>query len=151
MKTTGTRAKPRLIALVGPFIAVALVQAFVASLSIYTLSAVRGYVGGESLWSKGQKAAIFFLHQYAENGDEAYYREFESALSVPLGDRVARLALDVPPVDVEAARRGLLAGQLHESDVPRHDLAVPDIPPRPLSRYVDQALGRGRSADRRAR
>jgi diguanylate cyclase (GGDEF)-like protein/PAS domain S-box-containing protein len=118
MKTTGTRAKPKLIALVWPFVLVALVQAAVASLSIYTLSAVRAYVGGESLWSKGQKAAVFFLDRYAETGDEAYYLEFEKALAVPLGDRHARLALDVPPADVTAARRGLAQGANHASDVP---------------------------------
>jgi diguanylate cyclase (GGDEF)-like protein/PAS domain S-box-containing protein len=117
-RTTATRAKPKLAALVWPFVLVALVQAAVASLSIYTLSAVRAYVGGESLWSKGQKMAVFFLDRYVETGNEAYYLEFEKALAVPLGDRRARLALDVPPADVEAARRGLLQGANHASDVP---------------------------------
>src|SRR5262245_44454768 len=58
-KMTRARARLRLAALVWPFVAVVLVQAVIASLSLYTLSAVRAYVGGESLWSKGQKAAIY--------------------------------------------------------------------------------------------
>jgi diguanylate cyclase (GGDEF)-like protein/PAS domain S-box-containing protein len=115
---TGMRSKLRLAGLVWPFVAVVLAQAAVASLSICTLSAVRAYVGGESLWSKGQKSAIYFLDRYAETGEEKYYDQFRRALAVPLGDRAARLALDAQPVDVQAAERGLLRGRNHESDVP---------------------------------
>jgi len=111
------RDKPRLIVLVWPFVAVVLAQAAVASVSLYTLSAVRAYVGGESLWSKGQKDAIYFLDRYSETGDETYYRQFDKAMAVPLGDRAARLALDVPPVDISAAKRGLKRGGNHENDL----------------------------------
>ncbi len=111
------REKPRLIGLVWPFVAVVLVQAAVAALSLYTLSAVRAYVGGESLWSKGQKDAIHFLHSYAETGDERDYFEFKRAITIPLGDRTARLALEGTPVDLKDARQGLLQGGNHEDDV----------------------------------
>ena len=53
MKLSSTDAGPRLIGLVWPFVAVVLIQALVATLSLHTLSAVRAYVGGESQWSKG--------------------------------------------------------------------------------------------------
>jgi hypothetical protein len=47
--------KHRLFRLVLPFVAVILFQAFLAGVSLEVLSSVRAYVGGESLWSKGQK------------------------------------------------------------------------------------------------
>ncbi len=112
-----TPAKSRLILLVWPFVAVVLAQAAVASLSIYTLSAVRAYVGGESLWSKGQKDAIYSLNRYAETGDAVYFRAFRRAIQVPLGDHRARLALDAIPPDLEVARAGLLRGDNHPDDI----------------------------------
>ncbi|TIT76446.1 MAG: PAS domain S-box protein, partial [Mesorhizobium sp.] len=91
MKLSSTDASPRLIGLVWPFIVVVLIQALVASLSLYTLSAVRAYVGGESQWSKGQKQAIYFLSLYADTGKPEYFREYRQAIAVPLADRSARL------------------------------------------------------------
>lgn len=114
---TGPRARSRLILLIWPFVAVVLAQAAVASLSIYTLSAVRGYAGGESLWSKGQKDAIYMLNRYAETADAVYFRAFRRAIQVPLGDHRARLALDAEPPDLEAARAGLLRGENHPDDI----------------------------------
>ena len=87
------RARPRLIGLVWPFIAVVLVQLLVAGLSLYTMSAVRAYVGGESLWSKGQKEAIYFLNRYADTGREAFFQHYEQAIAVPMADRRARMDL----------------------------------------------------------
>ena len=54
---------------IGPFlIAVALLAALgVGSAEI--LSAVRAYVGGESLWSKGQKDAVYHLAGFADEAD----------------------------------------------------------------------------------
>lgn len=114
---TAARAKSRLVLLIWPFVAVVLAQAAVASLSIYTLSAVRAYVGGESLWSKGQKDAIYMLNRYAETADAVYFRAFRRAIQVPLGDHRARLALDAEPPDLEVARAGLLRGENHPADV----------------------------------
>jgi PAS domain-containing protein len=116
-KMKGLRTRSRLAVLVWPFVAAVLAQAAVAALSLHMLSAVRAYVGGESLWSKGQKDAIYFLDRYVQTGDETYYRAFRLAIRAPLGDRAARLALDVPPVDVSAAKRGFRRGGNHQSDV----------------------------------
>ncbi|QKC81809.1 EAL domain-containing protein [Mesorhizobium sp. NZP2077] len=110
-------ASPRLLGLVWPFIAVVLIQALVASLSLYTLSAVRAYVGGESQWSKGQKHAIYFLSLYADTGKEEFFGEYRAAIAVPLADRSARLALEQPEPDTEAARAGFLRGGNHTDDV----------------------------------
>ena len=76
-----------MVALFGFIIALQLV---VAVVSIDLLSAVRSYVTGESLYSKGQKDAQIHLIDYAEYHREEDYRRFLEALAVPLGDRVAR-------------------------------------------------------------
>jgi len=117
MKLSSTDAGPRLLGLVWPFVAVVLIQALVATLSLHTLSAVRAYVGGESQWSKGQKQAIYFLSLYADTGQEEYFSEYRQAIAVPLADRAARLALEQAEPDTNAARLGFLGGNNHPDDV----------------------------------
>src|SRR5436190_19380629 len=67
------------------------------SVSLYgvrMLSGIRAYVGGEGLWSKAQKQAIFRLNRYVDTGDEADYQRFLTYLDVPRGDRQAREELE---------------------------------------------------------
>src|SRR5215510_5594360 len=88
-------------------------------ISMYVLSAVRAYVGGEGLWSKSQKDAIFHLVRYAGTADEADFRKYQEAIAIPLGARKAREALDRPArmIDYEAARQGFLQGKNHPDDI----------------------------------
>jgi diguanylate cyclase (GGDEF)-like protein len=117
-RSAGRKAVKGLIRAVLPFLIVISIQTVLASASVGVLSAVRAYVGGESLWTKGQKDAIYRLSLYAQTGNEADYRLFETALSVPLGDRAARRALERSPADVDSARLGFLAGGNDPDDVP---------------------------------
>ncbi|MGX5839966.1 EAL domain-containing protein [Mesorhizobium sp. ArgA1] len=117
MRLSPTDTSPRLLGLVWPFILVVLVQALVASGSLYTLSAVRAYVGGESHWSKGQKQAIYFLGLYADTGKEEFFNEYREAIAIPLADRSARLALEQSKPDTNAARAGFLQGRNHPDDL----------------------------------
>lgn len=117
MKFSFLSAKMRLLRLVSPFIAIVLLQAFLAGMSLSVLSSVRAYVGGESLWSKGQKDAIHYLSLYGETGDDRYFEQYEKAFAKPLGDRAGRLALEKKPPDLEAARAGFLQGGNHPDDV----------------------------------
>ncbi|MFI0845142.1 EAL domain-containing protein [Mesorhizobium sp. IMUNJ 23232] len=111
------RRAPSLLGLIWPFIVVVLIQTAIAGFSIYTLSAVRAYVGGESHWSKGQKNAIHFLGLYAETRNDSYFQAYQEALAVPLADRQGRLALELPEPDFEAAKRAFVAGGNHPDDV----------------------------------
>jgi diguanylate cyclase (GGDEF)-like protein/PAS domain S-box-containing protein len=113
-----TSGKHRLLRLVSPFVAVVLFQAFLAGLSLETLSSVRAYVGGEGLWSKGQKDAIHFISLYSRTGDEQFFGRFKVALAVPLADRAARYALEQQTPDLNAARDGFLGGGNHLDDIP---------------------------------
>ncbi|MEK8034028.1 PAS domain S-box protein [Ideonella sp. DXS29W] len=92
-------------------------QASLAIFSIQVMSAVRSYSNGESLYSKGQKDAQIHLLDYAEFGHEEDYQAFMRALAAPLGDRVAREAMDLPRPDYERARAGFLAGGNHPDDI----------------------------------
>lgn len=85
MNQTRTLGTPRLLGIVWPFIAVVLFQALLGGVSLYMLSAVRGYVAGESLWSKGQKDAIYYLNLYADSHDEAIFNKYRNAIAVPQG------------------------------------------------------------------
>lgn len=93
MKRKQTLGTPRLLGIVWPFIAVVLFQALLGCLSLYVLSAVRSYVAGESLWSKGQKDAIYYLNLYADSRDEAIYLKYQQAIAVPQGGHELRIAL----------------------------------------------------------
>jgi signal transduction histidine kinase/CheY-like chemotaxis protein len=108
------RSWPTVVVLVG----MTALQVSVAAFSLYVLSAVRAYVAGESLYSKGQKDAQIYLLDYAQNHREEDYRKLVEALAVPIADRRAREALQRPMPDLEAARQAFIEGGNHPDDVP---------------------------------
>ena len=82
------------------------------------LSGLRGFVGAEALWSKGQKEATIHLLQYASNHQVRDYEEFRKLLAKPLGTmKDARLELVKDAPDYKTARQGLLQGGNHPDDV----------------------------------
>ena len=103
--------------IIAVFVAMTILQASVAALSIQLLSTVRAYVAGESLYSKAQKDAQIYLLDYTESHREADYLRFEAALAIPLGDRAAREALQRAVPDIEAAREGFLDGGNDPDDI----------------------------------
>jgi len=99
------------------FVVAVLLLALLCSAIVGLLSSARAYVGGESLYSKGQKDAVRFLGQYLRSGDEADWRRHLAALAVPLGDRAAQLELEKPRPDFEVVRNGLLQGGNDAADL----------------------------------
>src|SRR6185295_7638783 len=85
---------------------------------VEVLSGVRAYVGGESLWSKGQKDAVQFLQRYVERRNPRDYDRYLKAIAIPLGDRRARLELERAHPDMDPVAAGFAAGRNHPSDVP---------------------------------
>lgn len=81
------------------------------------LSAVRAFVGGEGLWSKAQKNAVFSLQRYASTKNEKDYEQFLAFLSIPEGDHIARIELKKPNPDREIVRKGFLQGGIHPDDI----------------------------------
>ncbi len=107
----------RLLLIIWPFLAVAVFLVVLALLSVDILSAGRAYVGGEGLWSKAQKDAVYYLTRYAQSQSPEDYRAFQRAITVPLGDRKARLQLESDDPDYAVAREGLLEGRTHPDDI----------------------------------
>ena len=71
---------------------------------LHLLSAARGYVGGESRWSKGHAIAAVELRAYAATGAPSHLEAFRAALDVPLADREAREIMERPVLDDEARK-----------------------------------------------
>ncbi|QRX82691.1 ATP-binding protein [Glaciimonas sp. PAMC28666] len=69
------------------------------------------------MYSKSQKEAVIYLNQYGASHDESDYLRFLHAIAVPMGDYSARLALDKPDVDIDAARAAFLAARNHPDDI----------------------------------
>jgi two-component system, cell cycle sensor histidine kinase and response regulator CckA len=81
-------------------------------------SGVRAYVGGEGLYSKGQKDAVFHLLRYADTRNEAEYEAYQAAIAVPRGDKTARLELEKPSPNLDVAAAGFAQGRNHAADIP---------------------------------
>jgi diguanylate cyclase (GGDEF)-like protein len=88
-----------------------------AVVSLELLSTIRAYVGGEGLYSKGQKNATYYLAQFSVSQSEEDFQQYLTAITFPLGDRKARFALQRNPVDLKAAREGFLAGGNDPADI----------------------------------
>jgi PAS domain S-box-containing protein len=101
------------------FIPIVALQLLVTVLSIDLMSAVRSYVTGESLYSKGQKDAQLHLVNYAETRREEDYRLFLNSLEIPHGDRMAREEMQKRSFDRDATRAFYLAGGNHPDDIDR--------------------------------
>ncbi|WP_024304137.1 EAL domain-containing protein [Pseudogulbenkiania sp. MAI-1] len=135
----------RLLNFAWPFIVAVVSLVLLGGLSQNVLSAVRAYVAGESLWSKGQKDAVYYLERYAETASEQAWQQYLQAISVPLGDSRARQALDRPDPDRDAAAEGFLQGANDPDDIP--ELIWLFLHFRRIS-YIDQAIGYWTEGDR---
>ncbi len=109
---------PGLLKLVMPSVIIIMSQVVLAGVSLRAVSLLRAYVGGESLWSKEEKNAIYLLHDYTEGRTSKALAEFRRALSAPLGDMEARRALEKTPPDYEEAAHGFAIAGIHPDDIP---------------------------------
>lgn len=84
-------------------------------LTIKILSASRAYINGESHYSKGQKDATRHLITYFFTKNIEEWKLFNNEISVPIGDKTARLGLinNAPMKTIEA---GLRAGRNNQKD-----------------------------------
>ena len=111
------RRGQRLILIVWLFLALVGATLGFAYYSMGVLSAARAFVGGEGLWSKAERDAIYALSRYANTRDARDYQAYTSALDTILGDRQFRLELEKPQPDLQISRQGLLQGRNHPADV----------------------------------
>ena len=78
---------------------------------------MRAYVGGESVWSKAQKDAVFHLQKYATGRSPDELFKFRSDVAVYLGDHEARIEMDKPTPDIGTVRREFIRGGNNPDDV----------------------------------
>jgi len=116
--TGPTQLNTRILRRTWPLVASNLLVLFIAILCMTALSAMRAFVGGESLWSKAQKDAGTHLRQFARSGDPAEFTQFQNQIAIPLGDRAARLELQKAHPDLKIAYAGLRAGGNEADDIP---------------------------------
>lgn len=84
--------------------------------SIKVNASVRAYIFGESLYSKGQKDASRHLISYVMFQEEESWDLFNTELSVPIGDSLARTGLSYDS-SYAFVRSGFLQGKNHEADI----------------------------------
>ena len=99
------------------FAGIVLSLLIIANFSLGMLSSVRAYVGGESLWSKAQKDAVFHLQNYARDHNPGEIALFRNNIDIPLGDHQARLEMDEPNPNLPVVRQGFLRGGIHPDDI----------------------------------
>jgi diguanylate cyclase (GGDEF)-like protein/PAS domain S-box-containing protein len=106
-----------LLETIWPFCFIVMLLIFLSIASMNTLSSVRAFVSGESLWSKSQKESVRHLHDYAKTHAETDYQLFLNAIAVPLNDKVARLELQKSRPNLNKAKEALIKGKNHPEDV----------------------------------
>lgn len=89
---------------------------FLSKFGMDTLSSIRAYVGGEGLYSKGQKDAVYYLRRYASSHDKNDYQKFLEFIKVPLGDKKFRLQIEKPDPDLDIAYQGYIEGRNSPED-----------------------------------
>ncbi|TXH06355.1 MAG: EAL domain-containing protein [Nevskiaceae bacterium] len=117
-RLSGYSITVKLVVMVGCLAAVGVVMALTITLASQVTTGIRAYVGGEGLYTKGQKEAIYHLERFARSGDGRDYQLFLDAIAIPLGDHDARVAMQRPVLDYAAAERGFLQGGNDAEDVP---------------------------------
>ena len=84
--------------------------------SIKILSSIRAYVNGESEYSKAQKDATRYLIDFIQTSEIKSYHLFKKELAVPIGDSLARVALQSGKPD-SVIRLAALQGRNHPDDI----------------------------------
>src|SRR5258708_13034795 len=113
----GISIAKKLYCTVGIMGLIIIVELAVLFFSINTLSYVGAYVGGEGLWSKAQKDALYALLKYARTRNEADYMLFRGFMKVNQGDNDARKELSKANPDFPIVRKAFIAGRTHPDDV----------------------------------
>ena len=111
-------ADKELFKIVWPFLVIVALLVLLSFESLAILVSIRSYAEGESLWSKGQKTAVFSLLRYAKTHDEEDFQRYEESIAVPLGDKIARLEYIKDKPDHAVIWQGLIQGRTHPGEIP---------------------------------
>ena len=109
------RGRPDLI--VWLFVGIVLCLLALAYYSSELLSSGRAFIAAEGTWAKAQRDAVHHLTRYALDRQEADLREYERAMAVIQGPRIARIEYAKPNPDDAVIRQGLVAGGVHPEEI----------------------------------
>ncbi|MES2395975.1 MAG: ATP-binding protein [Bacteroidota bacterium] len=107
----------KLYLVVGAMALLITVELFTMLFALNTLSSVRAFVGGEGLWSKAEKDAVYYLQKYSRTFNEKDYAKFQEFMKVPLGDHKTLMELNKKNPNLEIAKQGFLEGRNHPDDI----------------------------------
>ena len=110
-------APPRIAPFALSYAAITLAFIGFVHLALSMQTGARGYVAGESVWSKSEKQAALCLQRYATTADPADYECYETHFSLPLTHRDARRELLKPDFDAARVRELLITGAIDPDDV----------------------------------
>ncbi|MEA2608580.1 MAG: two-component system, cell cycle sensor histidine kinase and response regulator CckA, partial [Chloroflexota bacterium] len=124
---------------VGPVLLLVTAMALLAIIyaSLQVQSGVRAYVGGEGLYSKGQKDAVFHLLRYADTRNDAEYQAYLTSIAIPRGDKTARIELEKANPDLGVAASGFAQGHNNEADI---SVLITTFRTFRHVSYIDQAI-----------
>ncbi len=107
----------KLALLAAVYVLIGLVLLGLGYAGLTLLNGVRAYVGGEGIWSRNQKNAVYYLLQYTQTRDERFYQKFEESVASPKVLKRARLELEKPHFSKVLVAQSAIAGGLHPDDV----------------------------------
>ncbi|PTB96897.1 two-component sensor histidine kinase [Marivirga lumbricoides] len=91
----------------------------ILTINYYSLkinASIRAYINGESLYAKGQKDATYYLSKYLYFSDSSYISQYQKAISIPVGDKMARVILENDG-DEQLVRKYFIQGNNHPEDI----------------------------------
>ena len=98
------------------FILSLIVLTIASTFTINFITGAKAFIGGEGMYSKGQKDAVWYLMKYLMTNDESEYKHFRDSMKIPLAGRRARLELEKPDVNQELAIQALIEARNHPDD-----------------------------------
>lgn len=107
----------RLYTVVGVMAMLIATELFILSFAMKTLSAVRAFVGAESIWSKAQKNAALEFGRYKNTHDEKHYKKFLASFAIPDADHRARMELEKKNPDYEVIKAAFIEARIHPDDI----------------------------------
>ncbi|HEV2548337.1 MAG TPA: ATP-binding protein [Stellaceae bacterium] len=111
------RPRSRFALVVAIFAGTQAIMLTLGLVAIEGLHSTRAYVAGEGAYSKAQKDAVLNLYRYVRSGDAQCIEEFRRAIAVPIGDRLAREALERTPADLADTYAGFAQGRNEARDI----------------------------------
>jgi signal transduction histidine kinase len=117
MSRNDLRSPPRLTPFAVSYTVIVLTLLSILYLGVTTATGARGFVGGESAWSKAQKQAAACLQRYAIERSDREMACYRSQTQVMLSARRAREELLKHDPDMDTARKYLIAAKAHPKDV----------------------------------